>query len=87
MPGFDRTGPEGYGPLTGRRMGFCRPIGRRMHRGFWNRPFFRGQPRYRQEELPSEYTVQELEHQKELLREELRAIKQELDTLQKKEEL
>ena len=23
MPGFDGTGPMGYGPLTGRQMGYC----------------------------------------------------------------
>ena len=23
MPGGDRTGPLGYGPMTGRRMGYC----------------------------------------------------------------
>ncbi len=23
MPGGDRTGPEGTGPMTGRRMGYC----------------------------------------------------------------
>lgn len=23
MPGGDRTGPEGAGPMTGRRMGYC----------------------------------------------------------------
>ena len=23
MPGGDRTGPNGYGPMTGRRMGYC----------------------------------------------------------------
>ena len=23
MPGFDRTGPEGRGPMTGRRLGYC----------------------------------------------------------------
>ena len=23
MPGFDRTGPRGRGPMTGRGMGFC----------------------------------------------------------------
>lgn len=33
MPGGDRTGPMGYGPLTGRGMGYCAsPGGRR--RGF-----------------------------------------------------
>ncbi len=25
MPGFDRTGPEGEGPMTGRKMGRCNP--------------------------------------------------------------
>lgn len=25
MPGFDRTGPEGRGPQTGRAMGKCNP--------------------------------------------------------------
>jgi hypothetical protein len=49
MPGGDRTGPEGRGPLTGRRQGFCagfesagydRPnyiVGRGFGRGFWGR--------------------------------------------------
>jgi hypothetical protein len=23
MPGFDRKGPEGKGPMTGRKMGYC----------------------------------------------------------------
>jgi hypothetical protein len=27
MPGFDRTGPEGLGPMTGRRMGRCTNYG------------------------------------------------------------
>lgn len=31
MPGFDGTGPAGYGPMTGRGMG---PCGRGMARGF-----------------------------------------------------
>jgi len=25
MPGFDRTGPEGQGPMTGRGLGRCNP--------------------------------------------------------------
>ena len=29
MPGGDRTGPNGMGPMTGRGAGFC---------GGWNRP-------------------------------------------------
>ncbi len=27
MPGFDRTGPEGEGPMTGRRLGRCTGFG------------------------------------------------------------
>ena len=26
MPRFDRTGPGGMGPMTGRGMGFCNPV-------------------------------------------------------------
>jgi len=35
MPGFDRTGPRGEGPMTGRGMGYCG-----AGRGY-NRPGFR----------------------------------------------
>lgn len=28
MPRFDRTGPEGQGPMTGRRMGRCTNYGK-----------------------------------------------------------
>jgi len=39
MPGQDRTGPEGYGPMTGRGFGPCgcgmrRGLGRGYGRGF-----------------------------------------------------
>lgn len=54
MPGGDRTGPMGYGPMTGRSAGFCagynRPgythpgYGRGMGRGF-GRGFGRGMGR------------------------------------------
>ncbi len=27
MPGYDRTGPEGQGPMTGRKMGRCTNYG------------------------------------------------------------
>ena len=54
MPGFDRTGPRGQGPLTGRGLGNCgggsaprgalinrglRGSGQGMGRGFWGRGF------------------------------------------------
>jgi uncharacterized protein DUF5320 len=47
MPRGDRTGPAGFGPMTGRGAGYCNGInqpvfmntGRRIGRGFFN--FFR----------------------------------------------
>ena len=52
MPGGDRTGPEGYGPRTGRNLGYCAgydspgftrgvPRGRGFGRG-WGRGYGRG---------------------------------------------
>lgn len=39
MPRFNGTGPNGKGPLTGKRMGICRDAGR--GRGCrWNCPFY-----------------------------------------------
>lgn len=41
MPGFDRTGPRGMGPMTGRGMGPCkrgRAYGRGLGRGFYSAP-------------------------------------------------
>jgi hypothetical protein len=31
MPGFDRTGPQGAGPMTGGRRGFCNPAAGDIH--------------------------------------------------------
>ena len=31
MPGFDRTGPDGQGSQTGRRLGKCNPNNRRIN--------------------------------------------------------
>lgn len=35
MPGGDRTGPMGMGPMTGRRAGFCLGLERPGYTGFW----------------------------------------------------
>jgi hypothetical protein len=32
MPGFDKTGPEGEGAMTGRRMGRCTGYGAKLRR-------------------------------------------------------
>jgi hypothetical protein len=45
MPGYDRTGPMGAGPMTGRGMGRCASYpgsGFGMGRGFRRGRFFRG---------------------------------------------
>jgi hypothetical protein len=51
MPGFDRTGPAGMGPMTGGGRGWCNPDGTLYHPGFpvparpyYARPF--GRPRW-----------------------------------------
>lgn len=42
MPGFDRTGPRGVGPMTGGGRGFCSPWGRGRGYGFGRRtPYVR----------------------------------------------
>ncbi|MDI6718096.1 MAG: DUF5320 domain-containing protein [Methanomicrobiales archaeon] len=44
MPGFDRTGPLGRGPRTGRGMGYCRPglvdVETAYPRGAYVRPLY-----------------------------------------------
>jgi len=32
MPGFDKTGPEGEGPMTGRRLGRCTGYGAKVRK-------------------------------------------------------
>lgn len=48
MPGFDRTGPRGLGPMTGGGRGWCNPYGS-FHPGYsaYRRPFYgRARPRW-----------------------------------------
>ena len=52
LPGLDRTGPLGMGPMTGRGLGLCTPWGRRFWRygfgwgwGVWGPGFGRGRGR------------------------------------------
>lgn len=39
MPGFDRTGPAGMGPMTGWGRGRCTPSGRRTGRDYFGPRF------------------------------------------------
>ena len=43
MPGADKTGPEGYGPQTGRRLGYCPVYNVPGHiKGYYGRGMGRG---------------------------------------------
>jgi len=73
MPGLDRTGPSGYGPLTGRGLGPCsggfkRGFGKGYGRGFG---FRRQLPLTKDEE-------------KEILEEELKEIELEKQEISKR---
>ncbi len=68
MPGFDRTGPRGFGPRTGRCMG---PCGCRYRRGFRRRSYGAPRPLTKKEE-------------KEMLEEEKKAIQEDLKSLEER---
>ncbi|OAA31606.1 hypothetical protein AT15_05915 [Kosmotoga arenicorallina S304] len=40
MPGFDRTGPMGEGPMTGRGLGYCARPGTGVYAYGYNRRWF-----------------------------------------------
>ena len=76
MPGQDRTGPMGQGPLTGRQMGNCgkgirQGFGRGFGCGFGRRSFGQSQ------------VVTEVQ-EKELLKQELELMKSEKDEIEKR---
>ncbi len=78
MPQGDRTGPNGQGPMTGRKMGFCTGFNMPgfMNSGFrrgmgFGRGFGRGFPCFIQPQVITE------SQEKEILKQELEAIKAE----------
>ena len=92
MPGKDKTGPEGKGPMTGRQMGICEganPIGRGfgpgcgrgLRRGFgrgFNRTGF-GEP----VEFSKDQQIKILEADKAEIEAELEGIKKKLSEIKK----
>jgi hypothetical protein len=95
MPWLDGTGPNGFGPLTGRGFGYCSPRG--FARGFGGRGFGRGYGRgfgrgfgrgmplaFREPTQPTrdEYT-QDLRGYVDELKAELKAVEEELADLKK----
>ena len=95
MPGGDRTGPVGYGPMTGRGFGFCaggRPRGYGygsgfgMGRGFANRRFYgrgygRGFLGYTANPTSPEDEKEFLQEQKNILQGQLEAIEKQLENM------
>ncbi len=83
MPRFDRTGPLGQGPLTGRGLGPCgvgRAWGGRPRFGlFWGQRSW-GVPYQR---MDSQSETQMLEDETKALEEELTAIKERLEEIKK----
>ena len=84
MPGFDSTGPMGFGPMTGGRRGFCgipysgygtgnRWVMRRGGRGWRNRFYATGLPGWARDPYGMELTSQQ----------EMEMLKEEAETLQK----
>jgi hypothetical protein len=83
MPGFDRTGPMGYGPMTGRGLGAC---GRGLARGAgWGRGrIWAPSPGYAPAYAPTkEQELADLKAEKELAERELQDIKARLAELEK----
>jgi hypothetical protein len=87
MPGRDKTGPSGFGPLTGRRMGLCSgnyaPFNTRRGLGF-RRGYGRGFGAgfgfgYGAEYLESNSNVSE----KTILENDIRVLKEQLSSLEK----
>jgi len=83
MPAFDKTGPQGQGPMTGRGLGHC-GHGRGMRMGFGGmcRGYGRGLGRYFGWNAPQtdEEKQKDLETYREALEEELEDVKKELKT-------
>ena len=70
MPRFDRTGPRGMGPLTGRGLGPCGG-GHGFGRGFGRRGFY-----YEPEPLTKKEERKVLEEEKKAIEKRLKELKE-----------
>ena len=98
MPGFDRTGPRGLGPMSGRGMGLCREYGQYAGGRFggfgrgWRHRFFNtalpgrfygmGFDRY-EPDLSSNEKMEMLQSEADYFERELKSIRKEIDKLKK----
>ena len=93
MPGFDGTGPQGMGPMTGGGRGFCSPWGCGLRQYTFPRRVGYAFPRYGaygfRPYVPRITREQELEFlkgQAEALRDELKELETEIGKLSAKKE-
>ncbi|HEY91588.1 MAG TPA: DUF5320 domain-containing protein [Dehalococcoidia bacterium] len=88
MPGFDGTGPNGMGSMTGGGRGFCRPWGMRTGRRWFGRPQDWGYnaPYYGTGQYASGPTSfvprASREQELDLLKEQARAMKEDLEQIE-----
>jgi hypothetical protein len=89
MPGFNGTGPNGMGPMTGGGRGFCGPRGIGMRNyafprwsSYYTYPYY-GAYGFRRSVpwMSREHTVDFLKGQAEALRNELRQLEDEIEKL------
>ncbi len=99
MPGGDRTGPLGHGPMTGRASGYCarnnRPgyanpgFGRGFGRGFWRRGrgfWWRGydSPYYRPQSYTNVYFQPTKEEEKTYLENIIKSLEDEMKMIKER---
>ena len=88
MPGFDGTGPNGMGPMTGGGRGFCGPRGGIPPQYAFPQPAYYAFPRYGAygprpfvPRLTREQELEFLKGQAEALRDELKEVETEIGKL------
>jgi hypothetical protein len=93
MPGFDGTGPNSMGPMTGGGRGFCMPRGSIPPRYALPRPIHHALPRYGMygfrpfaPRLTREQELEFLRGQAEALRDELSTLETEIGKLSTEKE-
>jgi len=88
MPGFDGTGPNGMGPMTGGGRGFCSPWGTGMRNYAFSRRALYTYPRYGAygfrplvPRISREQELEFLKGQAEELKDELKQLETEIEKL------
>lgn len=93
MPGGDKTGPQGDGSMTGRRLGFCMEYDRsgfyteskNYRRGFGRGNRWRGQMEYSQRNAFGHFSQEEVQSvsKRTLLENNARILKEQLASIEK----